>query len=229
MNKYWEILILWKCSCNCYYCLWKEMAKANKENQLNSDFHTRKNFNNFLNQCRQEWMNTIYISSVNTDPALYQYLPELIEYLQQNKFHVWIRANAANISPKNTNIILKCDSEISISLNAYYTKTSIKIAWISARDETKNLEKFLNNMTDQTIRVAIVVNKYNKDELFDIINLLNEKYCNKISYVQLRQIYKYNDQASFEEDRNTYKEISQYFNENIELYDKFFESKIYKI
>ena len=229
MNKYWEILILWKCKCCCYYCLWREMAKANMEDQLSTDFHTRENFNNFLNQCKKEWMNIIYLSSVNTDPALYMYLPELIQYLQERDFNVWIRANAANITVNNINTLLSCNSEISISLNAYSPETSIKIAWIQAKNEMKILQNFLNKVTNQTVRVSIVINKYNKDEIFDIINQLNDKYYNKISYIQLRQVYKYKDKKSFEQDREAFKSISEYFNKNIKLFDNFFESKIYKI
>ena len=213
---YSEILFVGKCNFNCFYCLGHEMHKSTMCNTLNTHFQKWPNFDKWLNSLKANNVRTIYLSSTNSEPLLYAYLSELIDFLQDIGFNVGIRTNAS----LDTTVCNKCKEEISLSLQSLNPETFKKITGVMLTfDFIENLKK----ITSDNVRVSIVVNRYNKNEIFDMINKLKDL---NIRYVQLRQCYKYYE-TDIQPDIDAFNKIRSkltsfpikgYFNESV-IYD----------
>lgn len=178
---YGEILFVGQCNFKCFYCLGHEMPDSTKYNTLNTHFQEWPNFGKWLYKLQRHDVKTIYLSSTNSEPLLYTYLSELIDFLQELGFKVGIRTNAS----LDTLVCDKCKEEISLSLQSLNPDTFEKITGVPL---TFDFLKNLNQLTSDNIRVSIVVNRYNYNEIFDMLHQL-KKY--NLRYVQLRQCYKY--------------------------------------
>ena len=180
---YGEILFVGQCNLKCFYCLGHEMHESTKCNTLNTYFKDWPHFNEWINKLLENNVQKIYLSSTNSEPLLYSYLSELIDYLQDLGFKVGIRTNAS----LDTSVCSKCKEEVSLSLQSLNPETFKKIAEVPLNfDFLENLRKIDND----NIRVTIVVNRYNYLEIFDMLNKLKDF---NLRYVQLRQCYKYYD------------------------------------
>lgn len=178
---YGEILFVGQCNFKCFYCLGHEMHESTKYNTLNTHFQNWPNFNKWLNDLHNNNVKKIYLSSTNSEPLLYEYLSELIDYLQDIGFDVGIRTNGS----LDTSVCSKCKEEVSLSLQSLNPDTFQKITNVSLSfDFLKNLSKIKSD----NIRVSIVINRYNYKEIFDILDQLKDY---NLRYVQLRQCYKY--------------------------------------
>lgn len=213
---YGEILFVGKCNFNCFYCLGHEMHESTMCNTLNTHFKEWTNFNKWLDNLRANNVRTIYLSSTNSEPLLYTYLSELIDFLQDIGFNAGIRTNAS----LDTTVCNKCKEEISLSLQSLNPETFKKITGVILTfDFIENLKK----ITSDNVRVSIVVNRYNKNEIFDMLNKLKDL---NIRYVQLRQCYKYYE-TDIQPDIDAFNEVRSklnsfpikgYFNESV-IYD----------
>ena len=180
---YGEILFVGQCNLKCFYCLGIEMHVSTKCNTLNTHFKDWPYFNTWINILLENDVQKIYLSSTNSEPLLYSYLSELIDYLQDLGFKVGIRTNAS----LDTSVCSKCKEEVSLSLQSLNPETFKKINEVPLNfDFLENLRKIDND----NIRVTIVVNRYNYLEIFDMLNKLKDF---NLRYVQLRQCYKYYD------------------------------------
>lgn len=178
---YGEILFVGQCNFKCFYCLGHEMPDSTKCNTLNTHFQEWPNFGKWLYKLQRHDVKTIYLSSTNSEPLLYTYLSELIDFLQELGFKVGIRTNAS----LDTLVCDKCKEEISLSLQSLNPDTFEKITGVPL---TFDFLKNLNQLTSDNIRVSIVVNRYNYNEIFDMLDQLKNF---NLRYVQLRQCYKY--------------------------------------
>lgn len=178
---YGEILFVGQCNFKCFYCLGHEMHESTKYNTLNTHFQNWPNFNKWLDDLHNTNVKKIYLSSTNSEPLLYEYLSELIDYLQDMRFDVGIRTNGS----LDTSVCSKCKEEVSLSLQSLNPNTFQKITNVPLSfDFLKNLSKIKSD----NMRVSIVVNRYNYKEIFDILDQLKDY---NLRYVQLRQCYKY--------------------------------------
>lgn len=180
---YGEILFVGQCNLKCFYCLGHEMHASTKCNTLNTYFKDWPHFDEWINKLLENNVQKIYLSSTNSEPLLYSYLSDLIDYLQDLGFKVGIRTNAS----LDTSVCSKCKEEVSLSLQSLNPETFKKIAEVPLTfDFLENLRK----IDTDNIRVTIVVNRYNYLEIFDMLNKLKDF---NLRYVQLRQCYKYYD------------------------------------
>lgn len=183
---YGEILFLGKCNNSCYYCLGNEMFKAKMLDNLNLKYTELKNLDLFIGLLIKENCNTIYLSSVETDPLLYEDISALIDYLHSFNFKVGIRTNGecSNIY----DILKKLDAEISISINSLTKHINKQIC---GNINIPNIEKICGELSNlnKKCRISIVVNKYNCKEIFSILDKL--KSYRSIEYLQLRKRYLY--------------------------------------
>ena len=180
---YGEILFVGQCNLKCFYCLGHEMHASTKCNTLNTYFKDWPHFDEWINKLLENNVQKIYLSSTNSEPLLYSYLSDLIDYLQDLGFKVGIRTNAS----LDTSVCSKCKEEVSLSLQSLNPETFKKITEVPLNfDFLENLRKIDND----NIRVTIVVNRYNYLEIFDMLNKLKNF---NLRYVQLRQCYKYYD------------------------------------
>lgn len=225
INRYGEILFLGPCNYSCYYCLQNEMTKLKeeKENQLNVFYEKWNNFNKFLDTCKREKIDKIYLSSTCTDPLLYKYLDELINKIKSENFKIGIRTNGL-LATEKMNAINELDEEISFSVNSFNEDTNYKITKNNRVLDYDSIFKGLEK-SDKKCRVSIVVNKYNYMEIPEMVKKLSEYKC--ISYVQLRKIYKYYEDNKRNEEEEDFEYVKNWLNENANIAESYFESKVY--
>lgn len=224
MRQYGEILFLGSCNLKCYYCLSIEMAtlRQEKENQMQIHFNNWKDFDLFLHQCKEREIDTIYLSSVTTEPMIYAHLTELISCLRDEGFKVGIRTNGYFALQKMEGLLL-CDEEISFSMNSLNSETSELIAQTSEIPNWSDIfTAFRKN--NKTCRVSVVVNQHNYKEIPDILEyLLNFK--DVVNYIQLRRVYKYYNEDV--EENKAYDNVKKWVKANCETSGNYYESEIY--
>lgn len=215
---YGEILFVGQCNFKCFYCLGHEMHESTKYNTLDTHFQEWPNFGKWLYRLRNNGVRTIYLSSTNCEPLLYTYLSELIDFLQDVGFNVGIRTNAS----KDLLVCDKCKEEISLSLQSFNSDTFEKITGVPL---TFDFLKNLNQLTNPNVRVSIVVNRYNKNEIFSMLHQLS-RY--NLRYVQLRQCYKYYDNADVQPDIDAFNDVLSKIS-SFPIKGQFKESVIYDV
>jgi hypothetical protein len=135
----------------------------------------------YLAKCRENGIKKIFLTGQNTDPLMYKFLKEFIDYLQTNGFDVGIRTNGY-LALDKINIINKCKGEIGYSINTMNAETSYKIL---GRHDMPDWYSIISSTT-APCRVSIVVNKYNCTEIEGLIDYLSG--FKNINYIQLRRI-----------------------------------------
>ena len=227
MDRYGEILFIGKCNLKCFYCLGNEMKKlkATAEYMKQEHYLKWKGFNKFLSELKGNNVNKIYFSSTCTEPLLYEYIDELTDYLLSLGFKVGIRTNGV-YAKQNIKTLLKLNSEISISINSLNKETNKMICGVSYE---LDLDYILKRFEEygKKIRLAIVVNRYNKDEILDIIKTVS-KY-KSVEYVQLRKVYKYYKDDKFDIDMDKYDELIGELDLEFKENGNYYESKIYDV
>ena len=99
---YGEILFVGKCNYKCYYCLCNEMKKLQANMKVYNEMHflSWPKFDIFLKKLKNSDCNIIYLSSTSSEPLLYKYIDELVDYLKNEGFRIGIRTNGTLISKK---------------------------------------------------------------------------------------------------------------------------------
>ena len=77
------------------------------------------------------------------------------------------------------------------------------------------------------MRVSIVVNRYNENEIFSILDTLKD--IKTIKYVQLRKVYKYNANDDFKEDFDAYQRVRDSISSKYKKTGNFKESEIFDV
>lgn len=210
------------CNYKCFFCIGNEIKSKTCNNYLNVHFCYWKNFDKFLNLCKNDNINKIYLTGQNTDPLLYRYLDELIVYLKEKGFLVGIRTNG-QLALKQINSINKINDVISLSIHSLNNDTLEKITKVRNKIDWKEVI----NRIEVPLRISIVVNRYNKDELFDIIKYFSQ--FKKIKYIQLRCIdtdYRFNE---LKDDIEIFNQLVKKIDEKYPCIKKFYTSSSYEI
>lgn len=177
-----NVNLLGTCNMDCYFCLGKDLEEEfSKTKSENVHFNEWKNFDKFLLFCKRHNIKNIYITGQNTDPLLYQYLKELIEFLQKDMgFSVGIRTNGL-LAIGLLDVLNLCNRTVGYTLHSFNKKNHHKITGI---ETFPNWEYILSNTKNS--RVSIVVNRYNFMELLDLIKFAAS--FDNVKYIQLRRI-----------------------------------------
>ncbi len=209
------------CNYKCFFCLGKDI-KCLKSNYLNVHFKKWKNFDNYLDICKKNNIKKIYLTGQNTDPLLYKYLLELIEYLKSKDFIVGIRTNGLLAIEKKKELE-SLNGTISYSVHSLNDETNLKITEVKKTINLNDINKFIN----RNYRIGIVVNRYNKNEIIDMIKELSSN--KNIRYIQLRGCATDNRYDELKEDIDAYKEISNYIKNNFKFLRNFYKAEIYDV
>ena len=226
MEKYGEILMVCECNQNCYYCLGKQMNKLQNVLNTSSQLHFSlwKNFDSYIAMLRSNKINLIYISSTIGEPLIYTHIDELFEYLSHLGFTIGLRTNGLLVN-EHFDSIVKLNGEISVSINSLNKSSNYAICKSNKLFDYKQvLPKFISN--NKKIRLAIVVNSFNKLEIFNMIRLLAE-YKEAIQYIQLRRIYNYYETVN-NEDTDAFDYIMSMINKYTKI-GSYYESDIYDV
>lgn len=222
---YGEILFIGKCNYKCYYCLCNEMKKMQKNTLIYNEKHFSQwpNFSCFLNELKVNQCKIIYLSSTSSEPLLYKYIDELVDYLKDEGFRVGIRTNGTIIT-KKLELFKKFDDEISISLNSLNVDTNMLITRSSLIPDWKAIFEYFtkNNIV---ARISIVIVRENYQEIEDILDFLSEQKC--VGYVQLRKKYNYYNKQDYTLDE-TFDYVKNFIEKNCKKIGNYFESPIYK-
>lgn len=210
------------CNYKCYFCLGNDICLSKKINYLNKEFSEWKDFDKYLDLCRQKNIEKIYLTGQNTDPLLYKYLQELIDYIKGKGFKVGIRTNGY-LSLLKMNAINSINGSFSLSIHSLDSDTHYKITKI------KNIPDWdkIIPLIKVPLRVSIVVNRYNENEIFSIIKYLS-KFSN-IRYIQLRCVATDTRYEELKNDMISYDNIKNMIEEKYSCIREFYTSKIYDI
>lgn len=176
-----NINLLGKCNADCFFCLGKDIPELlTQHNQINTYYTEWQNFETFLNQCKENKIEKLYITGQNVDSLQYRFLAELIDYLQNNNFTVGLRTNGY-LAEQNIDTINKCKNSIGYSIHTLNAETNDAIM---KRKDMPNWTKILKATTNP--RVAIVINRYNLAEFWSLMLYLQD--FDNIKYVQVRRV-----------------------------------------
>jgi MoaA/NifB/PqqE/SkfB family radical SAM enzyme len=177
-----NINLLGKCNANCYFCLGKDIAQDLKgKNQLATHFDKWKNFIVFLDRCKKENVSKLYLTGQTADGLQYKYLGELVNFLQSNGFSVGVRTNGY-LALKRMNEIQRMKDEVGYSIHTLRTEAN---KLIMGRSDIPDWETIIP-LSGPNVRVAVVLNRYNIDEFFDLAKYIS-KFPN-VKYIQVRRI-----------------------------------------
>ena len=212
--------MLGKCNQKCFYCLGNEMPKAKLADYNNVHFMRWAGLGKFINVLKERDIDEIYLSSTTTEPLLYKYVDELVDFLHERGFKIGIRTNGTIYA----DVLKKLDAEISISINSFDDKNNKCIC--GCKNNYKKICEILENLRGlgKTIRLSILVNKYNVDEIDSILEKLSP-YNDVIEYVQLRRWYTLNNTA----DNTPYDTCVANIKATYPHIGNFYESAIYDV
>ena len=176
-----NINLLGKCNADCFFCLGTDIDPIlSLQNQTRLHFNEWENFSEFLTLCKDNSVNNIYVTGQNTDALIYKHLDELVDMLQSQSFDVGLRTNGY-LSKSKMSIMQKCRRSVGFSIHTLNPETSLKIMGKSRIPDWDTIIPMIPN-----VRISIVVNRYNEDEVFDLF-----KYAagfDNVKYVQIRRI-----------------------------------------
>lgn len=222
-----NINLLGKCNVDCYFCLGKDLEKEfDKYQTLQTHFSEWGNWKEFVSRCKQYNIPQIYITGQNTDSLLYHYLEELIQYLKGEGFYVGLRTNAL-LAKKKMNIINQCTTcwgdAVSYSVHTLKMETQKQI-WHTPF--IPDWDWVIRNTTAK-MRIAIVLTRYNVNEVDDIIKFLSA-YEN-VEYVQVRKICTDNRYDLLKEDMELFEEYEKQISEKHPKVKSFETANVYEI
>ena len=210
------------CNYQCYFCLGKDISLGVCHNYLNKHFSNWDNFYKYLEKCKDDEIKKIYITGQNTDPLLYKYLQELIDYLKGQGFLVGIRTNGVLVLEKIREIN-SINDKVSLSIHSLTPTINKRITNHSTIPDWDRILKQIK----VPLRIAIVVTRYNKNEILNLIKFFS-KY-KKINYIQLRCIATDERYEELKEDIKCYKEVVSKIMKKYSYVRDFYTASIYDV
>lgn len=177
-----NINLLGKCNADCYFCLGKDISdELAGKNQLNVHYKNWKNFNKFLNLCKDNNIDKLYLTGQTADGLQYHHLRDIIRDLQSDGFEIGVRTNGY-LADRKMQQIQNMNGEIGYSIHTLKPDVN-KV--IMGRSDLPDWNKIIPQSGDN-VRISIVLNRYNQHELMDLL-----KFCSKfpnVRYIQIRRI-----------------------------------------
>ena len=162
------------------------------------------------------------LTGQNTDPLLYKYLQELIDYLKGQGFLVGIRTNGV-LALEKIREINSINDKVSLSIHSLTPTINKRITNHSTIPDWDRILKQIK----VPLRIAIVVTRYNKNEILNLIKFFS-KY-KKINYIQLRCIATDERYEELKEDIKCYKEVVSKIMKKYSYVRDFYTASIYDV
>lgn len=222
-----NINLLGRCNAHCYFCLGFDLEKEyEKHNNLNTFFTEWENWDNFINDCNSKGIKQIFLTGQNTDSLTYKYLDDLIEYLHERGFSMGLRTNGI-LAKNKINLINKCRTStgdaVGYSIHTLCSETQDKIMKVK---KVPDWDFILKNTT-VPMRVAIVLNRYNISEFYELIHFLSN--YDSVKYIQVRRICTDNRYELLEEDMILFEEKEKEVSKLFPIIGEFETAKTYRI
>jgi len=207
-----NINFLGKCNLDCFFCLGKDIEEEfNKYNYNSVHFSNFPRLKDFLNICKKDGIKQLYLTGQNTDPLLYKYLSEFIDFLKEEGFYVGIRTNGL-LALRYMDIINKCTT-CQMDAVAYTVLTLDKkdMKLMTGVDTIPDWGKIFK-LTQVPFRVSIVITKTNVRYIKNLIDYLLQYRTNKyFKYIQLRRISTDTRFEKLKEHIYCFEEMATYF------------------
>lgn len=217
-----NINLLGRCNADCFFCLGKDIQEVlSQHNQTGVHFSEWKNFESFIQNCKDNQITKIYLTGQNTDSLMYKYFQELRDYIQGNGFEFGIRTNGYN-AIKMLPDIQKCNGEIGISINSLIPDMNYFIMKRRDIPEWGTIIPLLNN-----VRISIVVNRYNVNEFFDIVKFVSQ--FKNVKYIQARRISTDTREDMLLHDIQVYEDLFNYVNARYKQVGEFYLAQQFAI
>ena len=203
------------CGCNakCFFCVGNEAVCKKK---VVGEF---PNIDKYIKKCHDLGIEKIYFTGLDSEPTLDPRMSELANKLKAAGFKVGLRTNGLINSKELYSIF---DEEISISVHSFNDEINRKIGIATIKDT----EKLFNSLKGKTHRYAIVVNRYNKDDIFNTLEMLS--HDGECRYVQIRQICTDYNYEYYKEDIEAFSKVKQAVMNKCEYMNDFYNMGQYK-
>ena len=217
-----NINLLGVCNVDCYFCLGKDLEDTfKKHNQSNIHFKEWKNFDKFLDTCKENNISKLYLTGQNMDSLQYKYLNELIYYVKDKGFTIGIRTNGYN-AIDCIEEILNLNDEIGFSINSLHAPTNHKIM---KRWDIPRWDIIFQKIKE--CRVSVVVNRYNMYEFESIVKYLSQ--FPSVKYIQARRISTETRLDLLQEDIDIYEELYEATKNHFPIVKEFYGAQIFQI
>jgi molybdenum cofactor biosynthesis enzyme MoaA len=217
-----NINLIGKCNADCYFCLGKDIDEIlSRQNQMATHFSHWDNLDKYLDMCAEYGVQKIYLTGENTDPLIYKYLGELVDYVQSKGFNLGIRNNGY-LAAKNIDIINRCKDEIGYSVNAITSEGNMAVMGRNDIPDWENIIPFT-----QRARASIIVSHYTEHEFFDIIKYLSQ--FKNLLYIQARCIVSETRSEQFDADVETFEHLHRMAQLSFPKVSEFHGASIYEI
>jgi molybdenum cofactor biosynthesis enzyme MoaA len=176
-----NINLLDKCNAQCFFCLGKDIPEyIDKFRSNHTPYWEWPRFFKFLDHCKEEGIDKLYITGQNTDSLLYLHLYNLIKELQRMQFLVGLRTNGFKALQmiKTINI---CDLSVGYSI---HTINSMTQKMIMGRSDLPDWKSIIS--ATKHPRISIVLNRCNKSEFFELLRFLSA--FENVRYIQVRRV-----------------------------------------
>jgi molybdenum cofactor biosynthesis enzyme MoaA len=218
-----NINLLGTCNADCYFCLGKDILEdlAGKD-QMAVPFREWKNFDSFLDQCKEDGVSKLYMTGQTADGLQYQYLDELVDFLQDDGFTVGVRTNGY-LAERKMATIKKMKGEIGYSI---HTLDPAKNKVIMGRSDIPDWKTIVPE-SGNNVRFSIVLNRYNVDEISPICEYISQ--FPNVRYIQLRRISTDTREEFLREDIRLFEEFFQKFKADHPQTGEFFRAEQFQI
>lgn len=169
------------CNRSCYFCIGQHMQELERLNNLNK--WPLDGIGEFVLQLREREITEVNLTGSNTDPLLYQHLPELIAFLRDRikSAVIGLRTNGVKDSPQSTWDLF---DKASVSI---HTLTPTLNQTIMGSDVVADVPMILRMMNGKPLKVNIVLCP--ETEGMDIIKTINLLIGMGIKSINLREPY----------------------------------------
>lgn len=175
-HKFGNIHFSGACNRSCYFCIGQWMMNLDQLNNLSE--WPLKGIEGFVSSCNIKSITEVNLTGTNTDPCLYNFIPELKTYLKQNMdLKIFgIRTNGS------VELDWKLFDQISLSIHGVSPFVYKKMM---GKGELPNIKKIVLN-SSCPVRVNFLLSPFN---LCDLTNSLKHFKESGVESVNLREPY----------------------------------------
>ena len=177
-----NINLLGKCNVDCFFCLGKDLSEQfGKFNHSSTHFSLWPNFDKLMAACREHGIKKIYLTGQNVDALQYLYIAELIFHLRKHGFTtVGCRTNGMLAMQQPVQIF----DTVSYSVHTLQQHTQ-DIIFGGRHYKVPNWKAVFEATAPARVRAAIVLNRYNRHEMYELLNYLA---TTNADYIQVRKV-----------------------------------------
>jgi molybdenum cofactor biosynthesis enzyme MoaA len=217
-----NINMLGSCNVDCYFCLGKDINEQFKQhNQVKTHFMKWKNFDLFLERCREASIEKIYLTGQNTDALVYKYVDELIPYVQAKGFRMGMRTNGY-LAERHFPVIAQCKQSVGYSIHSLNPETNWKIM---RRRDIPDWKSIIPQTPE--CRVSIVLNRYNVEEFPQLLLFISQ--FSNVKYIQVRRICTDTREDFLYPDVEIYEKVFREYSAKYDLVGRFYNAEEFMI